>query len=239
MDVLSNTAKRRAYAETYANSALESVDRDIELHGLTPEASDSTTNHAQGARQQFHPNVQLDLEPILALVTLCTYEYCQRGNIPKMRLRANQAITTAMDMSLHDLPKEGVETPESQRRTWWMAMYMGYLSSILNVSPPIVSINDPRIGTRYPEFDVPYEPWSLILKAQQALFSSTEMLKDFEVGPKGLRVPMAERNFNDLDAVIQSLVIESDRPLPMMNRQDAEAAAAEGIWIIARILIHT
>lgn len=65
------------------------------------------------------------------------------------------------------------------------------------------------------------------------------MLKDFEVGRKGLPVPMAERNFNDLDAVIQSLVIESDRPLPMMNRQDAEAAAAEGIWIIARILIHT
>lgn len=122
MDILSNTAKRRAYSETYANSALESVDRDIELHGLTPEASDSRTNHAQSVRQQFHPNVQLDLEPILALVTLCTYEYCQRGNIPKMRFRANQAITTAMDMSLHGLPKEGVETPESQRRTWWMAV---------------------------------------------------------------------------------------------------------------------
>lgn len=118
----SKTAMRRGYSELYANSALESVDRDIELLGLTSEARRPGSNPSQCGRRQLHPSVQLELESILALVTLCTYEYCQRGNISKMRFRANQAITTAMDMSLHDLGKKAIQTPESQKRTWWMAV---------------------------------------------------------------------------------------------------------------------
>ncbi|KAJ5557767.1 hypothetical protein N7513_003353 [Penicillium frequentans] len=156
-----------------------------------------------------------------------------------MRFRANQAVTTAMDMSLHDLGKEGIETYESQKRTWWMTIYMAYFSSVLNVSPPIILADDPRISTPYPEFHVPLEPWPLVLKAHRALFTSTEMLKNLEAGSKGLPVSPSEGKLNELHTYIQSLVMESDRPLPVMDRQDAEASAANGIWIIARILIHT
>lgn len=116
------TALRREYSEIYANHALESIDRDIELLRLTPRAGGSGINPSQCVRHPLHPNVELKLESILALVALCTYEYCQRGNISKMRFRANQAVTTAMDMSLHDLGKEGIETYESQKRTWWMTV---------------------------------------------------------------------------------------------------------------------
>lgn len=65
------------------------------------------------------------------------------------------------------------------------------------------------------------------------------MLKDLEAGSDGLQISLSEGNFNELNTYIQSLVVESDRPLPVVNRQKAEASAAEGIWIIARILIHT
>lgn len=232
------TALRGEYSEIYASSALESVERDIELLRLTPRTGVSGTNLSQPVRRPLHPNVQLELESILALVTLCTYEYCQRGNISKMRFRANQAVTTAMDMSLHDLGKEAIETSESQRRAWWMTMYMAYFSSVLNVSPPIISADDPRITTPYPQFLVPLEPWPLVLKAQQALFTTAEMLKDLEAGSDGLQI-LSEGNFDELNTYIQSLVVESDRPLPVVNRQKAESSAAEGIWIIARILIHT
>ncbi|OKL55599.1 hypothetical protein UA08_09137 [Talaromyces atroroseus] len=225
----SKTALRRAYSEIYASSALESVNREVELLGLTSGCT----------RRPFHPNAQLELEAIQALVTLSTYEYCQRGNISKMRLRTNQAVTTAMDMSLHDLGKETIEIPEAQRRAWWMTMYMAYFSSVLNVSPPIISVDDPRITTPYPEFLVPLEPWPLILKAQRALFSSTNMLKGFEAGSRVLPASLSEENFHELNMYLQSLMVESDHPLPMMDRHDAEASAVEGLWIIARILIHT
>lgn len=65
------------------------------------------------------------------------------------------------------------------------------------------------------------------------------MLKNLEAGSKGLPVSPSEGKLNELHTYIQSLVMESDRPLPVMDRQDAEASAANGIWIIARILIHT
>lgn len=78
----------------------------------------------------------------------------------------------------------------------------------------------------------------MVLKAQQALFTTAEMLKDLEAGSDGLQI-LSEGNFDELNTYIQSLVVESDRPLPVVNRQKAESSAAEGIWIIARIMIHT
>ena len=38
-----------------------------------------------------------------------------------MRARVNQAITTAMDMSLHSLGREAVE---AERRAWWMTVIL-------------------------------------------------------------------------------------------------------------------
>lgn len=112
---------RQKYAEIYANSALESVDRDIDLLGSTSTLNGAVTHLTSSLRTPLHPNVPLKLESLLALVILSVYQYCQRGNISKMRARANQAITTAMDMSLHSLGREAVE---AERRAWWMTVIL-------------------------------------------------------------------------------------------------------------------
>ncbi|GLA44698.1 hypothetical protein AnigIFM63309_005881, partial [Aspergillus niger] len=66
----------------------------------------------------LHQDVSRLLHPILALVALSMYEFCQRGSVSRMRNRANQALTTAMDFSLHAL---GSSASEAQRRAWWAA----------------------------------------------------------------------------------------------------------------------
>ena len=110
---------RQKYAEIYADSALESVDKDIDLLGSTSTLNGAETHLTSSLRTPLHPNVPLKLESLLALIILSAYQYCQRGNISKMRARANQAITTAMDMSLHSLGREAVE---AERRAWWMTV---------------------------------------------------------------------------------------------------------------------
>ncbi|KAJ5273133.1 hypothetical protein N7478_008258 [Penicillium angulare] len=53
------------------------------------------------------------LRPILVLVALSVYGYCQRGNLSRMRSRANQAVTSAMDLHLRKLDDTATE---AQRR---------------------------------------------------------------------------------------------------------------------------
>jgi hypothetical protein len=67
----------------------------------------------------FHPQLPTQLHPILALIVLSVYDLCQCGNKSRMRMRANQAITTAMDYSLHQLDEDATE---AQRRAWWTAV---------------------------------------------------------------------------------------------------------------------
>ena len=75
-----------------------------------------------------------------------------------------------------------------------------------------------------------------MLKAQHALFTSTDLLKGFGVDP----LPsLSGDQIHELDSYIETLVTESDRSLPMTNPQGAEAAAAQSMWIIARLLIYT
>lgn len=74
------------------------------------------------SRQPFHPGLQMDLEKILALLVLSVYEYTQRGNLTKMRYRAGQALTMALDMSLHSLGQDRGKYAEAQRRAWWMTV---------------------------------------------------------------------------------------------------------------------
>ncbi|KAJ6110931.1 hypothetical protein N7486_003166 [Penicillium sp. IBT 16267x] len=227
---------RQKYAEIYANSTLESVDRDIDLLGSTSTLSGAVTHLTSSLRTPLNPNVPLKLESLLALIILSAYQYCQRGNISKLRARANQAVTTAMDMSLHSLGREAVE---AERRAWWMTVHMVYMSSSLNVSSPTILIGDPRISTPYPEFRVSLEPWSLMLKAQHALFTSTDLLKGFGVESKLPLPSLSGDQIHELHSYIETLVAESDRSLPMTNPQGAEAAAAQSMWMIARLLIYT
>ncbi|PYH92839.1 hypothetical protein BO71DRAFT_15851 [Aspergillus ellipticus CBS 707.79] len=80
---------RKSYSELYARSALESCEDSLE--------SPSRVDPAKGPQSTLHPAILQKVEPVLALDLLSLYECCHRGNIPKMRFRANQALTIAMD----------------------------------------------------------------------------------------------------------------------------------------------
>ncbi|KAJ5636191.1 uncharacterized protein N7484_009504 [Penicillium longicatenatum] len=110
---------RRSYAQLFAQAALISVEREIDE--LSPASSINIIGASPSQEQSaLHPKIPLQLDPILALVVLAMYEYCQRGNVSRMRARINHAITTAMDLCLHDLGSTSTEYSEAQRRAWWM-----------------------------------------------------------------------------------------------------------------------
>lgn len=126
---------RRSYADLFARSALEALENCIE--------SSTRGDLAKGPRSTLHPAVPRKLEPVLALGLLSLYECCQRGNIAKMRIRANQALTIAMDLLLHE---ENGQTgcSDAQRRCWW-AIVCITLRSWLSIFPfPLCVSNDYR-----------------------------------------------------------------------------------------------
>ncbi|RAH43145.1 uncharacterized protein BO95DRAFT_455225 [Aspergillus brunneoviolaceus CBS 621.78] len=104
---------RRSYSGLFAQSALESAEQDI----VEPDAA-RISPRPPTYSQRFHPDLPVTLHPILTLVVLGVYDSCQNGNIHRMRMRINQAITTAMDSSLHRLEENA---SEAQRRAWWIA----------------------------------------------------------------------------------------------------------------------
>lgn len=114
-------ALRRSYAQLFAQAALTAV--ETETDDLSPALSTNAFEaESCRARNGLHPQVPTQLHPVLALVVLGIYEYCQRGNVSRMRARGNQAITTAMDISLHRLDSTPTDYSEAQRRAWWMTV---------------------------------------------------------------------------------------------------------------------
>ncbi|EAW19502.1 transcription factor domain-containing protein [Aspergillus fischeri NRRL 181] len=103
---------RRGFAQSFARDALNAVELDSSL--LNP-----SNNVLNADRALFHPKVPLHVEGILALNLLSVYEYAQRGNLCTMNDRANEALTSAMKLSLHESLEED-EYAEARRRTWWM-----------------------------------------------------------------------------------------------------------------------
>jgi hypothetical protein len=105
---------RRDFAHSFARDALHAVQLDSSLR--------SPSNDVLNVdRAQFHPKLPLSLEGILALNLLSVYEYAQRGNLNTMSDRANEALTSAMELSLHESLEED-EYAEARRRTWWMTV---------------------------------------------------------------------------------------------------------------------
>lgn len=114
-------ALRRSYAQLFAQAALTAVETEID--NLSP-ASNPNMSESGSCRAQspLHPRMPAQLDPVSALVVLSIYEYCQRGNVSRMRARGNQAITTAMDISIHNLDSTVTDFSEAQRRAWWMTV---------------------------------------------------------------------------------------------------------------------
>ncbi|KAJ5606482.1 Tetratricopeptide-like helical [Penicillium lagena] len=135
-----NVVLRRSYAHMFAQAALASAENEIDRIGHMSSLGVTLPQE----RSHLHPLVPFHLDSILALVVLTIYEYCQRGNVSRMRARINQAVTTAMDMSLHELGLTTTEYSEAQRRAWWM-------------TPPVITAEDQRITTPFPQFDMHLE----------------------------------------------------------------------------------
>ncbi|KAJ5177886.1 uncharacterized protein N7500_000585 [Penicillium coprophilum] len=119
-------AEMRSYAQLFAQAALAAVETETDdlapaLNTNMPETGSSRTLN------DLHSQIPIQLYPVLALVILAMYEYCQRGNVSRMRARGNQAITTAMDISIHCLDSTTTDYSEAQRRAWWMTVCQRYL----------------------------------------------------------------------------------------------------------------
>ncbi|KAJ0426782.1 putative Zn(II)2Cys6 transcription factor [Aspergillus carlsbadensis] len=225
-------ATRRAYADLYARSALESLQDALETC--------SSGDWPDGPRSTLHPEIPRKMEPVLALALLSLYEYCQRGSIPKMRAWANQALTAAMDLSLH---MEDGETGclDARRRCWWATLFLVYQSSILNGSDPIITFDDHRITTMFPEFRGCREPWPLLVNAQVALLRSSSiarsLIREQTTNPTLPR--STAQDIHDLEAYILSLASEIDRFRCVTHYQGTEADASRNLWAISNALIHT
>lgn len=114
---------RKAYSNNFARAALDGVEQDHEIE-------ESSANPAGALQKQFaspkrpplHPFLPVELEVLIALMILSVYEYAQRGNCMKMRVRAGEAYVLAMGMGLHKLGLETDMYTEGRRRAWWMTV---------------------------------------------------------------------------------------------------------------------
>ncbi|KAJ5656383.1 hypothetical protein N7507_008333 [Penicillium longicatenatum] len=223
---------RRSYAQLFAQAALISVEREIDE--LSPASSINIIGTSPSQEQSaLHPKIPLQLDPILALVVLAMYEYCQRGNVSRMRARINHAITTAMDLCLHDLGSISTEYSEAQRRAWWMIMFVAYLSSNLHLSPPIVASDDPRITTPLPRFGVNLEPWGLTIRVQKLLYAAHSMVQKIESVADSPVLSNLGEEIKNLDSQIVILMIESDQTLRETFDFEGESYIAENMWRIS------
>ncbi|PYH91602.1 hypothetical protein BO71DRAFT_44932 [Aspergillus ellipticus CBS 707.79] len=216
---------RRSYAQLFAQTALHKAENEIE----EPTASTE--------EQRFHPQLSPKLHPILALVVLSVYDYCQHGNISRMRMRANQAVTTAMDYSIHCLNDTA---SEAQRRIWWNAVFVMYQSTILNASPPVITINDPRITTPYPSFQshIP-EPWSALLRVNEASVSVSEIVNSSAEGENTPTRLDPRDQIHRLDSHLLTLAAECDSELGLGETDEPDELAAWNLGLITNILSHS
>lgn len=111
--------------------AADSVEADCELKSSSTDPSQALCGERPSInREPFHPQAPVELENLLALLILSTYEYVQRGNLLKMRYRAGQALTIALDMSLHTLREDHSEFAEARRRAWWMTVCPTFMKNV-------------------------------------------------------------------------------------------------------------
>ncbi|RAK98127.1 uncharacterized protein BO80DRAFT_427634 [Aspergillus ibericus CBS 121593] len=229
---------RRSYADLYARSALETVEDSLE--------SFSEMDLSKGPRSTLHPDVPRKMESVLALGLLTLYECCQRGNVAKMRVRANQALTVAMDLSLHG-QKSLTDCFDARRRCWWGTISLVYLSSLMTASPPIITSDDLRITIPFPEIRGCREPWPLLINAQVLLLHSCSIERQLIQGDNNNnsdnsnnpRLPSSLREeIKSLDTSLLDLAAEADRYRCIANCQGTEADSERILWATSSALLH-
>ncbi|KAI4601083.1 hypothetical protein KJ359_012270 [Pestalotiopsis sp. 9143b] len=141
---------RRKYAHFLAQSAFETIETESENPQSSVEPSRALEDSDdEYNRQPFHPSLPLELESVVAFDILSVYEYAQRGNLKRMRSRANAALISAMGMSLHTCHEEDTFS-EAKRRVWWMTYVCVCQASIVSNMKPSFDIFTPSFTTKMP-----------------------------------------------------------------------------------------
>ncbi|KAH6659883.1 hypothetical protein BKA67DRAFT_530010 [Truncatella angustata] len=168
---------RRKYAQFLAQSAFESVETESEHPDSAVEPSRALEDSDDEVhRQAFHQRVPVQLESIIALNLLSVYEYAQRGNLKRMRTRANAALMAAMSMSLHTLTQEEDNFSDARRRAWWMTYISVCQSSIVSNMKPAFDVFVPSFTAKMPVIEADAEAWPLYIKSQQAILAATQFV---------------------------------------------------------------
>ncbi|PYH76818.1 C6 finger domain protein [Aspergillus uvarum CBS 121591] len=231
---------RREMAHSYAQSALEAVEADLELLDSASDPSRALSEGvAQCTREPFHVKVPVGLEAVMALVLLSSYEYAQRGNIQKMCNRAGQALTAAMSVSLHETVEED-GFAEARRRAWWMTYMTVCQGSIVSGMPPVINLYDPRFVTPYPK------GWKLLIEAQQTILEATTFVHDLNLTIKSqYNAPWISKRMMDLDSQITYLLHPCRASSPSIPRfpptptDSPEIIALQSMKYIAEIKLHS
>ncbi|KAF7170756.1 hypothetical protein CNMCM5623_003296 [Aspergillus felis] len=222
---------RRGFAQSFARDALDAVELDASL--LNP-----SNNTLSVDRAQFHPKLPLNLEGILALNLLSVYEYAQRGSLCTMSDRANEALTSAMKLSLHESLEED-EYAEARRRTWWMTYMVACQAAIVNSMPATFDPFDPHFTTPFPE------GWKVPVEAQQTLLETVAFMTDLEqTKASGQSDTGIRERMLGLDSQIGSLLFlcRDTRSAPKIvptRVESPEGAASQIMITIAEIRLHT
>jgi len=170
---------RRNYSQLLAKSALESIENASdrpESESEPAKALDDATQDYTGS--QFHPLVPYELETIIALDLLSVYEYTQRGNLKKMSLRANAALTQALELGLHtDCGSKDVFV-EARRRTWWMTYVCVSQVSIVSSTTATWENLVTNTTTPYPSIRSDSEAFRFLIQAQRAILAATKFVMD-------------------------------------------------------------
>jgi hypothetical protein len=112
---------RRKYSQFLAQSAFESTETETDKPESSVEPSRALEDSDdEFLRQRFHNEVPVELESTIGLTILCIYEYSQRGNLKRMKIRGNAALMSAMNLSLHTHNDDDDIYAEAKRRVWWI-----------------------------------------------------------------------------------------------------------------------
>ncbi|RDW66692.1 hypothetical protein BP5796_09441 [Coleophoma crateriformis] len=246
---MESVLQRRSQAQSFAVSALESLETESELLYSTTKPSEALS---QGPsllpRPPFHPQCRVENESVVALLILGTYEYAQRGNISKLRTRAGQALVAAMGLELHSRSEESGPYSEGDRRAWWMTYILVCQGSILSNTSLTIYLYDPRFTTPKPTFEADPASWDTFLQAQQVIVTATQFVLDLEIAlKKGSNFSTIGDRMLELEALLDPLCNEAnqwtlDASVKLTSGELAVSQALRGMAKIklnsARIKLH-
>lgn len=85
-----------------------------------------------------------------------------------------------------------------------------------------------------------FQAWSLFMKGQDALLRTGNIINSFKRAANEPTIPIQLSNeLRKLKSFIETRVLELNRPENATGIQGTEEAAAQNLWMIARVLAHT